>query len=211
MKRKSLIAVILFGIIGTFSALAFAQPPALEAPALFVSSSAPELDSFMRFGGFQTELDELEKAGNSECTCENCTCGAKTASVATKMVTRYRSVRRATGRMVQQCFGGTCRMVPEMTTVSEPYQVEVPVAEAVGIPAEAVGIPEVATYTTLSVMSDVCPDCGQVHGTLTASDVASGAELLRTASGRQRLFQPVLRWRQRLSSGRWFPNAWWNR
>jgi len=204
MKRKSLIAVILFGIIGTFSALAFAQPPALEAPALFVSSSAPELDSFMRFGGFQTELDELEKVGNSECTCEDCTCGVKTASVATKMVTRYRSVRRATGRMVQQCFGGTCRMVPEMTTVSEPYQVEVPVAEAVGTP-------EVATYTTLSVMSDVCPDCGQVHGTLTASDVASGAELLRTASGRQRLFQPVLRWRQRLSSGRWFPNAWWNR
>ena len=200
MKRKSLIAVILFGIIGTFSALAFAQPPALEAPALFVSSSAPELDSFLRFGGFQTELDELEKAGNSECTCENCTCGAKTASVATKMVTRYRSVRRATGRMIQQCFGGTCRMVPEMTTASEPYQVEVPV-----------GTPEVITTTTLSVMSEVCPDCGQVHGTLTASDVASGAELLRTASGRQRLFQPVLRWRQRLSSGRWFPNAWWNR
>ena len=200
MKRKSLIAVILFGIIGTFSALAFAQPPALEAPALFVSSSAPELDSFLRFGGFQTELDELEKVGNSECTCEDCTCGVKTASVATKMVTRYRSVRRATGRMIQECFGGTCRMVPEMTTVSEPYQVEVPV-----------GTPEVITNTTSSVMSEVCPDCGQVHGALTASDVASGAELLRTASGRQRLFQPIRRWRQRLSSGHWFPSAWWNR
>ena len=201
MKRKSLIAVILFGIIGTFSALAFAQPPALEAPALFVSSSAPELDSFLRFGGFQTELDELEKAGNSECTCENCTCGAKTASVATKMVTRYRSVRRATGRMIQQCFGGTCRMVPEVTTVSEPYQAEVPV-----------GTPEVITNTTSSVMSDVCPDCGQVHAPMVSGpSVNSSTGLMYRANGRQKLFQPLRRWRLRFSTGRLFPNSWWNR
>ena len=201
MKRQSLIFAVVFGILGTWATLAFAQP-ALAPPELMVSTAPSlEMDSFLRFGGFQAELDELEKtAGSSECTCEDCTCGTKAASVATKMVTRYRSIRRATGRMIQECFGGTCRMVPEMTTVSEPYQVEVPV-----------GTPEVVTTTTSVVMSDVCPDCGQVHGTLTASDVASGAELLRTASGRQRLFQPIRRWRQRLTSGRWFPNAWWNR
>ena len=201
MKRQSLIFAVVFGILGTWATLAFAQP-ALAPPELMVSTAPSfEMDSFMRYGGFQTELDELEKTGSSECTCEDCTCGTRAASVATKMVTRYRSIRRATGRMIQECFGGTCRMVPEMTTVSEPYQVEVPV-----------GTPEVVTTTTSSVMSDVCPDCGQVHAPMVSgTSVNSSTGLMYRANGRQKLFQPLRRWRLRFSTGRLFPNSWWNR
>lgn len=204
MKRQALIFVIVLGIMGTFYTLAFAQP-ALSPPALKVST-APPLDSFMRFGGFQTELDELEKvetAKTTECTCENCTCGTLAAKAATKMVTRYRAVRRATGRMIQQCFGGTCRMVPEMETVNEPYQVEVPV-DSVTVEST----PEVVTYAT----SDACPDCGEVHAPmLQGPSVSQSTGLMYFANGRQKLFQPLRRWRLRFNTGKLFPNAWWHR
>lgn len=203
MKRQTLIFAIVFGIIGTWATLAFAQP-ALAPPELMVSTAAPpELDSFMRYGGFQTELDELEKSG--ECECVDCNCSSKTSAVevAPEMttVTRYRTEVRETGRMVQDCSGGVCVMVPETVSVNVPYQVEVPV-----------GTPEVVTTTTSSVMSDVCPDCVQVHAPMVSGpSVNSSTGLMYRANGRQKLFQPLRRWRLRFSTGRLFPNAWFNR
>ncbi len=203
MKRQSLIFAVVFGILGTWATIAFAQP-ALAPPALMVSTAPSlEMDSFMRFGGFQTELDELENSG--ECTCVDCNCSSKTSAVESapemKSVTRYRTEIRETGRMVQDCSGGVCVMVPETVSVSVPYSVEVPV-----------GTPEVMEMTTSSVMSDVCPDCGQVHAPMTSGQtVNQSTGLLYRASGRQKLFQPLRRWRLRFSSGKLFPNAWWNR
>lgn len=85
---------------------------------------------------------------------------------------------KPTGRMVQVCENGVCKMVPEM-----------------------------ALESVQAVTSDICQDCGKAH---TAASSASNG-LLYTAKGRQRLFQPLRRWRLRFSSGRWFPNAWWNK
>ena len=216
MRNRALIIAIACGIAGTFATLAFAQPPALSAPALEVSVAMDaDLSSFMRFGGFQTELESWEpkqsladrvaalEGKSGDCTCVDCKC-SETALAAQPMVeaapamtsvTRYRTETRQTGRMIPDCQGGVCVMVPETVSVSVPYEVQVPVGTEYAMAD--------------SVMSDVCPDCGQVHMSV-AGPMINRSGLLMTQS-RPRLFQPLRRWRQRLSSGKLFPNAWWNR
>ncbi len=190
--RKTRIAIVAIAAIGIFATLAAAQPPTPQP--IVAPQPIDGLQVFMRFGGFGTQINEVETWDEKKTLTERiealeakqCNCDRPVANAvqAIKNTIEYRKVLR----QVRRCDKATGQCYYE--TVEEIVPVNGPV-ESSGGPVIEYGEP-----------SDEQPSGPLVNQT---------TGLLYRANGRQKLFQPLRRWRLRFTTGRLFPNAWWNR
>lgn len=200
MKNLRIAIVTLLALfIGTVLTMAtepkLKMPPELKKTGLDLGYHAKP---FQGFG----DVEKWQDLGTDDtCNCVDCKCNLtpavsspNLAMTAPATVTRYRTEMRPTGRMVQQCNGNTCSMVPEMVPVSVPYEV-------------ASDAPEVTQNTTTLRMTPMVYTEPMDY----LAPMVNQNGLLLNSNGRQRLFQPLRRWRLRFNTGKLFPNAWWNR